>query len=475
MSSSFVPPPYPTSISPGVKSPIARLLSSTGLKLLLLCGLALFMSIGALFLDRMVDERTKRGAGVLHDVSARVGGPQSFLGPTLMLPYRTAAAPNQPSRSGVLAVSPVAGAAQVSSQSEERHISLFKVPVFRADAVMQATFDLTDVEGNLPEDATADWPHAELVVGVSDARGALKDATLTTPGEVRVLTPASTVSSLPVQNGEAGSGLTLFGTPLPADLHAVARFDVKAHLNFSGAQRISVLPYAKSTKVSMSGDWRSPGFDGAFTPSDSSVAADGFRAVWVVPFIARGVRAVGEAGTLTALLHGAVGVSLIEVADPYQSITRSIKYAPLFLGLVFLTYFVFEVTSKQRVHIAQYVLVGVAQLIFYLLLLSMGERIGFGWGFLLAGGSTVLLLATNVAWIFHSRMQGARAGAVFGVLYGMIYMLLRLEDNALLAGALGSFAVVAAAMYFTRDINWYGSEAPAASASAPQGMRVGEL
>ena len=143
------------------------------------------------------------------------------------------------------------------------------------------------------------------------------------------------------------------------------------------------------------------------------------------------------------------------VADPYQSVSRSVKYALLFVGLLFLSYFVFEATSGKRVHAAQYVLVGVAHMIFYLLLLSLAERAGFGWGFLIAGGATVLLLSANAKWIFASSVQGLRALFVFSLLYFFIYLLLRLEDNALLVGAVASFLAVAAAMYFTRNIDWY--------------------
>jgi inner membrane protein len=124
---------------------------------------------------------------------------------------------------------------------------------------------------------------------------------------------------------------------------------------------------------------------------------------------------------------------------------------------VFLSFFIFEVTTGKRVHPAQYVLVGVAQLIFYLLLLSLAERIGFDFGFLLAGAATVLLLSANTRWVFSSRTQALRALATFSLLYGLIYMLLRLEDNALLIGAVASFLAVAAAMYFTRSIDWYSS------------------
>jgi inner membrane protein involved in colicin E2 resistance len=150
--------------------------------------------------------------------------------------------------------------------------------------------------------------------------------------------------------------------------------------------------------------------------------------------------------------------SSIKAVDSYRSINRSLKYVLLFLGLVFLTYFMFEVTTGKRVHPAQYLLVGTAQIIFYLLLLSIAEKIGFDFAYLIAAGATVGLLSVNAGWIFASSSQGMKAFAVFGLLYTLIYMLLRLEDDALLIGAIASFAAVAAAMYFTRKIDWYSSQ-----------------
>jgi inner membrane protein len=188
-----------------------------------------------------------------------------------------------------------------------------------------------------------------------------------------------------------------------------------------------------------------------------TISAQGFTGEWSVPFIARGVPAEGTNTAVSALDRTAMGISFIEMADPYQSVSRSLKYVLLFVGLLFLSYFVFEATAGKRVHPAQYVLVGVAHLIFYLLLLSLAERIGFDWGFLVAGGATVVLLSANAGWIFASRVQGWRALFVFSLLYFFIYLLLRLEDNALLVGAVTSFLAVAAVMYFTRDIDWYSS------------------
>jgi inner membrane protein len=432
---------------------------SMGLKLIVVCALALFMGIPALFVDSLVDERTQREADVVREISGHVGGEQSFLGPTLLIPYTIpAATAAEFARHGTYLVFPAQASAVVKTATEERRRSLFKVPVFKADLKLDANFDLAGVPAALPPGATLDWDRAEIVVGVSDARGAQADATLTADGKTSTLAPANVAPDISIgSDPNQRVKLTLFGAGAAGLAKPDAKFDVSSSLRFSGAQRIAVLAYGKTTHVAMQGDWLSPGFDGGFLPANRTLNGNGFSADWTVPFIARGVRAEGTSESITGLDATALGVSFVEVADPYQSVTRSLKYALLFLGLVFLAYFIFEVSTGKRVHPAQYVLVGVAQIIFYLLLLSLAERVGFDWAFLLGGAATVTLLAANAGWIFSSRTQGLRALGVFAALYALIYMLLRLEDNALLVGAIASFAAVAVAMYFTRSIDWYSS------------------
>lgn len=439
---------------------------SMGLKLLVVSGLALVMAIPAIFVDSIVQERTQRAKDVIQEVSGRVGGEQTFLGPTLSIPYTIPPLYNGASPMlGVYVVFPTQGDADIRLRTEERRRSLFKVPVFQADLKFDATFDLTGVPSAAPTNAVLDWTRAAIIVGVSDARGALADGTLAMNGQTLTFAPAEIIGNA---NGEQRIPLTYFGVNEPslggeswdqAATHTQSNktFHATAALRFSGAQRIAVLAYGKTTHLTVEGDWPSPSFDGGFLPVKRSVSAQGFTAEWSVPFIARGIPAQGPSAAVSAIDTTALGVSFIEVADPYQSVNRSLKYVLLFVGLLFLSYFVFEATTGRRVHPAQYVLVGVAQLIFYLLLLSLAERVGFDWGFLMAGGATVLLLSANASWIFKSRLQGFRALIVFGLLYLFIYLLLRLEDNALLVGAIASFLAVAAVMYFTRNIDWYSS------------------
>ncbi len=432
---------------------------SMGLKLIVVCGLALLMTIPVFFVGGLVNDRTKREMDVIKDISDHVGGAQTFLGPVLAIPYSIPPQPTAGSaKHGTYLVFPSQGFAAVKTITEERHRSLFKVPIYQADLRFDATFDLTGVPNAAPQGAELDWKRAEIVVGVSDPRGALADATLTTDTKTLTLTPAEIVESISIGgNPNHPVRLSLFGANIDDIAKPNAQFHTASTLRFSGAQRIAVLAYGKTTHVSTQGDWLNPGFDGGILPVSRDITSSGFTAEWSVPFMARGVKAEGPDDSISGLDATALGVSFIEVADPYQSVSRSLKYVLLFLGLVFLSYFVFEVTTGKRIHPAQYVLVGIAQIIFYLLLLSLAERIGFDYGFLVAGAATVTLLALNASWIFASRLQGVKAMGIFALLYVLIYLLLRLEDNALLVGSIASFLAVAVAMYFTRRIDWYSS------------------
>jgi inner membrane protein len=430
---------------------------SMGVKLIVVCALALLVTIPALYVGGLVEDRTHRAAEVVKEISSHVGGQQTFLGPTLAIPYNVPPQfEHDLAKHGIYVVFPARASAAVRTTTEERHRSLFKVPVFQADLNLDATFDLTGAPAAPPQGAELDWGRAEIVVGVSDARGALADATLTMAEKTSTLVPAEVAQDISIGGDQRQPvKLTLFGARAGSIAKPNAQFAVTSVMRFSGAQRIAVLAYGKTTRLAMKGGWPSPGFDGGFLPISRSVSGNGFNAEWSVPFIARGTRAEGPIGSIGGLDTTALGVSFIEVADPYQSVIRSLKYVLLFLGLIFLSFFIFEVTTGKPVHPAQYILVGTAQIIFYLLLLSFAERIGFDFGFLLAGTATVILLSANAGWVFASRTQGMRALATFSLLYVLIYLLLRLEDNALLVGAIASFLAVAAAMYFTRGIDWY--------------------
>jgi len=281
---------------------------SMGLKLIVVCGLALLMTIPALFVSGLVEERTQRAGEVTNEISGLVGGQQTFLGPTLVIPYdvppqivKGATVVNAAPDHGVYVVFPVQAGTTVNTRTEERHRSLFKVPVFQAELNFDATFDLTGVPASAPTGALLDWPRAEIVVGVSDARGALDDGTLTVDGKTATFVPSENLGQITLEsNSNQRLPLILFGVKTPS-IQPNAKFHATAALHFSGAKRIAVLAYGKTTHLSVEGDWPNPSFDGSFLPVKRTISKQGFNGEWSVPFIARGVRAEGRGDSLDGL------------------------------------------------------------------------------------------------------------------------------------------------------------------------------
>ena len=208
----------------------------------------------------------------------------------------------------------------------------------------------------------------------------------------------------------------------------------------------------------MAADWADPGFQGGFPPRQRDISDNGFTASWSVPYLRRGIRAHGRAHTLAALTAPSklMTVQFVSLDNPYQTVNRALKYSVLFIGLVFLAYFLFEVIVGVRVHPAQYILIGLAQSIFYLLLLAFAERIGFTAAFLISAGATIAATAGYAGAVFGGREFMLRAGLVFALVYGLLYSLMRMQDFALMIGALASFIAIAMTMYLTRNLNWYG-------------------
>lgn len=442
-----------------------------GGKALIVCFLAVLMAIPGLFVFALVNDRTSRAEHVVQEVADLQGGAQQLTGPLLVVPYSLPPARDDDSpRGGLYVISPETGGADVGVTTEVRHRGLFQVPVYQASARVTAHFGPLPSQLNLPPEAVVDWAGAQIVMGFSDLRGARADIAGRLEGPAPApLTFAPSSLSLGNPNGPRPSrsgpdrGFGLVSAPATALVQGRRGGDFAATVSFTGAQRISVLPFAKSTGVRIHGDWNSPSFDGGFLPRARTVTARGFSADWSTPFIARGLADHGPAEALSLAPMGErdVGVTLMRASDAYQSVTRALKYGVMFVGLVFLTFFVFEALSGKRLHPAQYVLIGLAQMIFYLLLLSLSEWIGFDLGFAVSAVATVGLIGLYAGWAFRSRRYQIQALVIFAAVYGLIYLLMRLEDFAMLAGSLASFLGLSAAMWLTRNLDWYeGRENP---------------
>lgn len=435
---------------------------SIGLKLLLVCGLALVMTIPALFIWTLVYMRSSEARAAIAEVGMRQGAEQAILGPVIAVPYEydTVDAEKKPvTLTGRVVLSAETGEVDARIEGRRLRIGLHDVPVYSADARFTAAFDLARIAPQAPAGARILWPQARVFLGMSDLRGA-RTAEMTLAGRALEFSPAENITS---PSGAAPLTFQpLIAAPAPsigdAGAGAVAG---EARLSFTGAERLSFAAFAKETAIRLGGDWADPSFDGSASPETRSVTPEGFSALWRISYLARGAPGAAADISLDTLVSQSVGATLLDQGNPYQSVERALKYAPMFFGLVFLTYFLFEVTSGARAHPAQYLLVGLAQAVFYLLLLSTSEHIGFAWGFLAAASASVLMLSLYAGAVFRSRGAIVRALAVFAALYGLIYVLMTLEDFALLAGSIASLLAVAATMWLTRNVDWYGDRRPA--------------
>lgn len=428
---------------------------SYGLKLLLVCALALAMTIPALFVYGITSDRENRARAVDAEISGLRGGPQTLSGPMLIAPFDRERVGEDGVRwaakdEGYYVVHAEEGAASAALASEVLHRSIYDVPVYEADVRYSATFDLERARADAG-DRRVDWSRARVVLAASDLRGARTEATVS-------LDNGATLEAEPVSEFAVATGYLQAIAAPATDLSGASSLAVVAHVRFSGSQRFALLPFAKSTAVTLEADWPHPSFEGGFLPTTRDIGDAGFSAAWNVPFLARGASASGEASAagLQPLVGRDLAVRFVQPTDVYSSVNRALKYALMFVGFVFLAFFLFEVASAARVHAAQYVLIGLAQAIFYLLLLAFAEHVGFTIAFVIAAALVIAATSLYAGTAFGERGYAWRAAGVFTFVYGLLYVLMRLEDFALLVGALASFAAVAATMYMTRRVDWYG-------------------
>ena len=464
---------------------------SLGLKFVLVCFLALVMMVPGIFVQEIVRERSQRAQSVAAEIGSVRGGPQSVSGPILAVPYvRTVAVQEQVQQTdgsqrtvsrqqierGQYLIFARTGSAAADLKTEVLRRSIYKVPVYQAATTFRASFDVAPALEAAPAGMTFDWASARIIMLVSDLRGVKNETQLQTPAGARAFAPWSD-PALGAGDPAAAAMATPDGRPISATqvvaafagdiARADARFDVSVDLVLSGVDRFAVAAFAQDTTAKINGAWGSPKFEGAFLPEARTVAAEAFSSDWRATFLARGLPRAGVSGAEISLANlGAkdFAVTLIQRSEVYTGVERATRYALLFIGTVFLAYFLFEAMGGGRAHPAQYLLVGLAQCVFYLLLLSFAEQIGFDLAFLIAAAPTVILSAAYAAGVFKSRTRGLWALLIFALVYAAMYVLMTLEDQALLAGSVAAFAAIAAVMWLTRNLNWYGDK----ESGAPQ-------
>ena len=434
--------------------PVNLLNGSQTLRVLGLGMLVLILQIPILKIGGLITERQLRSHAAAEEIASKWGSTQVATGPALVIPYlenRTGpiapgGAPLNPVRQFAVFL-PETLKVDGTLETDVRRRGIFSLPVYRLDLQVKGSIRRPDFDSLDIAAGAVNWEQAQLVMGISDVRAIRNPATLTWNGAQRDFLPGTAGFA------EAGSGIHA-AAPLTG---TEANFDFEFALSLNGSNAVYFTPFARNTVIALRSNFAHPSFQGNWLPVDRSVQDTGFQALWMIPYLGRGYP---QSWTSKAA-HGAMvaasrfGVELSGQIDHYRMAERSIKYAALFMVLTFATVWLIEILTGIRAHPVQYLMLGAALCLFYLLELSLAEHLSFPVSYTIASVA-VVTMASGYSLIMLRRP--ARAAVVSGgisALYFYLYFLLSNEDYALLVGSIGLFAALAVVMVVTRRVNWY--------------------
>ena len=402
----------------------------------------------------LVSERAGRRAEVVREVSSQWGEEQTIVGPVLSVGFNvTTIGQDGKTRTFVDRACFLPAVLQVDAEAlpDIRRRGLFEVIVYRAKLRITGRFAPVSLSQWRVQPADVVTGSAMLSVGMADPRGIAGPIALTWDGKKGTFVPGAP---------EVGIGVPGISAPVP--LPDTAR-DVwfSLELDANGTRELRFVPVGNDTVVRLASSWPHPSFVGAPLPKDRQVSSAGFTASWVVPYYGRSfapawaLSSVNRDELKTGIANSAFGVLLMRPIDIYQQTDRALKYAALFIVMTFVIVFLWEIIYGVLVHPVQYLSVGFAMCMFYLLLLALSEHIGFDRAYIAGASANILLIAWYWNWVTRGGWHGVLMGIILSALYGYLYLLLRLEDYALVAGALGLFVMLATVMFLTRKIDWY--------------------
>ena len=466
---------------PELPSPIPQhrnqLRSSLTLKLVIIGILTGGLLILTIPLFVVINDREDRRDEVVEEISSKWGRDQTIYGPVLTVPYHhTIVNRSSNGRSSTtkktqfLHFLPDNLEINATVVPEMKYRGIFETVVYKSVLKIRGSFG--DLDWNLArvEETEILKDRASLCIGIPDVRGIREATSITFLGQKLEAKPG-----LPTQE-VLSSGIS--GLINLKDDNGSMVFDIELHLD--GSSSLAFSPLGKTTSIEMSSPWTAPSFDGAFLPLEKNIGTDGFSAFWKVLHLNRSIPHAwtgaapssggganwknGQlfAGPANILGDFAFGVKFYMPNDVYQKTTRMAKYAILFLVFGFTSFFFTEILQKAQVHPIQYLLIGFAILVFYLLLLSLSEHFGFDRAYLVSTAAVVFLIGSYASAILSSQKLAISVSAVLSILYGYLYVILQLESYALLMGSLGLFGALTLAMFFTRKIDWYSLRLPSA-------------
>lgn len=415
-------------------------------------GLILLMLIPTFFINSLITEREARQKEIVKEVSSRWASAQTLSSPFLVVPYSysyqsSEGKPVTAKQNLILLAHEVVVNGHIVP--EQRTRSIYKVLLYKSDIRFSGSFKVS-----LPADIDSskmDYANARLCFTLSDFKG-IEEEIYVHLGQKKLLL----MPGLPV-NDFGKTGLSVPVNLSPEALAGGLPFDMQVKIK--GSEQLHFTPMSAGSKFQLQSKWPSPSFDGEMLPNERTVNDSGFTSKWSFNQANLPFPAVIHENTVGDKKMD-FGVSLVQPADQYAKTMRSVKYAILFIGLTFAFFFIIELMQKKPFHPVQYVLVGLALVIFYTLLLSISEYIPFDFSYLAAALATILLISLYAKGHFNSWKTAGIFFLLLSCLYGFIFILIRLEDTALLVGSIGLFLVLALVMFASRRINWYGNTAP---------------
>jgi inner membrane protein len=419
--------------------------------------LILALLIPTFFIMFLVTDREQRKREVVQEVSSKWAGAQTLTGPFLAIPWyeqQTAANNVVTTKKQYLFLLPDQLNINGKILPQVRHRSIFKVPVYNSALQMSGTFKIAKPD-KLPVDLTAlHFDQALVCMGITDFKGI---------GENLQLKWNDTAYLFETGLPEIDWLRDGISNPikLSADELVNGTGNFTINLSLKGSEQLYLVPFGNTTKVHLESEWPTPAFDGKYLPDTNNVSDKGFTADWKVLHYNRSHPQYLTNKNSYSISESAFGINLLQPVDAYGQTMRSVKYAVLTIGLTFFVYFFLEIYYRRSVHPLQYMLIGFALVIFYTLLLSISEYIEFGLAYLIASIATVSLISWYTKGIFKKWSIVLLFAFTLSLLYLFIYVILQLQDNALLFGSIGLFALLTVIMYFSRKVTWNTEEGKA--------------
>lgn len=410
--------------------------------------LILILLIPTLMVQDLIRERKYRNDEARQEVGSVWGQVQTLSGPIVSVPYKKHYVNEKNevyTQTEYAHFLPEELDIEGEILPEQRHRGIYNVVVYTAKLRFSGTFKgFNFADWKIDNDEIL-WDKAFVSFGIPDMRGIKQSIQLQWNDSLFSFNPGVETSDV------IASGIS-------ADIDLSKNRDAMKKFNFDlelrGSEELFFVPLGKNTTVHIQSDWPSPSFRGAFLPDSSNITNKQFVADWKVLHLNRNYPQQWL-GNQYHVADAAFGVSLLIPVDHYQKSTRSAKYAIMIIAFTFLVFFFVEVLNKTRIHPIQYLLVGLALIIFYSLLLAISEHLSFNIAYLISSIATISLVAFYAHSIFKKASLTRIAVLTLILLYGFIFVILQLEDYALLMGSIGLFVVMAVIMYLSRKINWY--------------------